>query len=113
MKKPKLIRLTTVPLSFNVLLKGPLRFMSAHFEVLAVSSGPQEVLDEVSLREGVSTVQIEMTRSITPLQGLKAVWPLIRLFKNTHLKSLQFWNSIPFLQIVGNASILKRESSKI
>ncbi|GGE00560.1 glycosyltransferase family 4 protein [Planktosalinus lacus] len=81
MLKPKLIRITTVPLSLNVLIKGQLRFMKAHFEVLAVSSGPEEELKEVERREGVSTVQVKMTRSITTLQDLKAVWQLYRLFK--------------------------------
>ena len=81
MNKPKLIRITTVPLSLNVLLKGQLRFMKEHFEVLAVSSGPQEELQAVSRREGVPTAQVEMTRAITPLKDVKAVWQLYKLFK--------------------------------
>jgi len=79
--KPKLIRITTVPLSLNVLLKGQLRFMKEHFEVLAVSAGPQEELDEVGRREGVPVCRVEMTRSITPFKDLKAVWQLYQLFK--------------------------------
>ncbi|PKP24322.1 MAG: glycosyltransferase family 1 protein [Bacteroidetes bacterium HGW-Bacteroidetes-2] len=81
MNKPKLIRITTVPLSLNVLLKGQLRFMKEHFEVLAVASGPKVELDEVSNREGVPTAQVEMTRAITPFKDLKAVWQLYKLFK--------------------------------
>lgn len=81
MNKPTLIRITTVPLSLNVLLKGQLRFMKEHFEVLAVSSGPNEELKAVSSREGVSTFQVEMTRSITPIKDLKAVLQLYKLFK--------------------------------
>ena len=78
---PKLIRITTVPLSLNVLLKGQLRFMKESFEVLAVSAGPQEELEEVSRREGVPVCRVEMTRSITPFKDLKAVWQLYKLFK--------------------------------
>lgn len=81
MPKPTLIRITTVPMSLNVLLKGQLRFMKDHFEVLAISSGPYEELEAVSSREGVPTLQVEMTRSITPFKDLKAVWQLYRLFK--------------------------------
>ena len=81
MPKPTLIRITTVPLSLNVLLKGQLRFMQQHFEVLAVASGPAEELMEVEKREGVPTLQVEMTRAITPLKDLKALWQLYRLFK--------------------------------
>jgi len=77
----KLIRITTVPISLNILLKGQLAFMRDHFEVLAVSSGPQEELDEVSRREGVPNRKVEMTRAITPVQDLKAVWQLYQLFK--------------------------------
>lgn len=79
--KPKLIRITTVPLSLNVLLKGQLQFMRDHFEVLAVAAGPESELKEVSNREGVPSVQVEMTRAITPLKDVKAVWQLYKLFK--------------------------------
>lgn len=81
MPKPKLIRITTVPISLNKLLEGQLRFMKNHYEVLAVSAGPEEELGDVGKREGVATKVVGMTRSITPLQDLKAVWQLYRLFK--------------------------------
>ncbi len=81
MAKPKLIRITTVPLSLQVLLKGQLAFMQKHFEVLAVSSGPEEALESVGKREGVRTKQIAMTRAITPMADLKALWKLYRFLK--------------------------------
>jgi len=81
MPKPTLIRITTVPISLNILLKGQLAFMRDHFEVLALSSGPQEELDAVGKLEGVPTRKVEMTRAITPVQDLKAVWQLYKLFK--------------------------------
>src|SRR5918998_895970 len=77
---PKLIRITTVPISLKVLLKRQLHFMSSFFEVLAVSS-PGPVLEEVHQQEGVRTAPVLMTRSITPLQDLKAIRQLYRLFK--------------------------------
>jgi glycosyltransferase involved in cell wall biosynthesis len=78
--KPKLIRITTVPVSLKVLLRQQLQFMSDYFEVLAVSS-PGKELEEVGRSEGVRTVPVVMTRSITPLKDLKALWRLYRLFR--------------------------------
>jgi len=54
--------------------------MSAYFQVIGVSS-PGETLMEVAKQEGVTTIAIPMTRSITPVKDLKALWQLYRLFK--------------------------------
>jgi glycosyltransferase involved in cell wall biosynthesis len=78
--KSKLIRVTTVPLSLKVLLRQQLHFMSAHYNVLAVSS-PGKLLEEVGVNEGVKTFPVSMTRAITPLQDIKALWQLYKLFK--------------------------------
>src|SRR5690606_7989041 len=79
--KTKLIRITTVPQSLRGLLKGQLNYMSTNgFEVIGVSS-PGEALHDVERNEGVKTVGIEMTRSITPIQDLKALVQLIKLFR--------------------------------
>jgi len=66
--------------SLSVLLKDQLRYMSAHFEVLAVSS-PDKILEQVGIREGVRTAPIPMTRAITPVKDIKALWKLYRLLK--------------------------------
>jgi glycosyltransferase involved in cell wall biosynthesis len=76
----KLIRITTVPISLKVLLRRQLRFMSSYFDVIAVSS-PGKTLEEVGEQEGVRTSGINMTRAITPLKDLKALWMLYRLFR--------------------------------
>lgn len=77
----KIIRITTVPGSLRSLLKGQLKFMTENgFEVIGLSS-PGEALKDVEKNEGVKTVGIEMTRSITPLQDLKALIQLIQLFR--------------------------------
>lgn len=76
MNYPKLIRITTVPLSLKILLKGQLKFMSDFFDVVAVSS-PGEDLEIVKKEEGVRVEAIEMTRQITPLKDLIS---LFRLF---------------------------------
>ena len=80
MKSVKLIRITTVPSSLRVLLRHQLKFMSAFYDVLAVSS-PEKMLEEVAIHEGVRTTPVAMTRSITPFKDLQALWKLYRLFK--------------------------------
>ena len=72
MKKQKLIRVTTVPLSLDKLLSGQLQFMNAHYEVIAVSS-EKDYLERVGKKEKVRTFHLEMSRKITPISDLLAV----------------------------------------
>ena len=81
----KLIRITTVPISLLILLKSQLKFMSNHYEVIAVSSGG-EMLDQVRDQAGVKTVPVEMTRKITPLKDIIALWNLYKLIKRERPK---------------------------
>ena len=72
----KLIRITTVPISFKVLLKGQLRFMASNrFDVKGVSSEGEE-LKEVIENEGIVMKAINMSRKITPFQDLKSLWEM-------------------------------------
>ncbi len=78
----KIIRVTTVPISLGGLLEGQLKFMSQHFDIIGVSSsGKNNDLEKVSLDEGVPTYAIEMTRKITPIKDIIAVYKLYKLFK--------------------------------
>lgn len=80
--KPKLVRLTTVSVSLNSLLKGQLRFLSDYYEVVGISSDfGTERLKEVSEREGVRCIDVLMYREISLLNDIKSLWKLIRLFK--------------------------------
>ncbi|MDY3319022.1 glycosyltransferase family 4 protein [Riemerella anatipestifer] len=81
MHKRKLFRITTVPVSLDVLLKGQHRFMSKQgFEVVGVSSSGQN-LEAVEKNEGIRTVSIEMSRKITPFQDLKSLWQMWLLLR--------------------------------
>jgi glycosyltransferase involved in cell wall biosynthesis len=78
---PKLIRITTVPLSLKLLLAGQMKFMKdAGWEVLMVSADGREI-NEVVRREGVEHKIIPFTRKITPFRDLYCLWLLFRLFK--------------------------------
>lgn len=79
--KTKLIRITTVPISLKVLLKGQHAFMSKNgFEVVGVSSSGQELID-VHNEEKIRTSALEMTRTIAPLKDLKSLWDFYKLCK--------------------------------
>ncbi len=77
----KIIRITTVPISLGGLLQGQLKFMSQYFEVIGISSKDGTILKEVSEKEEVPVIAIEMTRKITPFKDLKSVYQLYKVFK--------------------------------
>jgi glycosyltransferase involved in cell wall biosynthesis len=78
---PKLIRITTVPLSLKLLLGGQMKFMKANgWEVIMVSSDGREV-QQITRDEGVKHEVIPFTRKITPIHDLICIWKLYQLFK--------------------------------
>ncbi len=74
----KLLRITTVSLSLDLLLKGQLKFLSNYFEVVGVASGI-ELLNKVSQREGIRVINLPMERDMNILKDL------VSLFKMTFL----------------------------
>ncbi len=78
---PKIIRITTAPISLNSLLKGQMKFMSENgFEVVMVSSEGKE-WEQVIAFEQCRYQKIPMTRRITPLADLRSLWKLYRFIK--------------------------------
>ncbi|APY12412.1 glycosyltransferase family 1 protein [Seonamhaeicola sp. S2-3] len=77
----KLIRITTIPGSINGLLRGQLKFMSAHYEVIGISSNDEGFLKEVSERENFRPIAVEMTRKISPLIDIIGVIKLYTIIK--------------------------------
>ncbi|WP_339844630.1 glycosyltransferase family 4 protein [uncultured Dokdonia sp.] len=80
MDKKKLVRITTVPISLEKLLEGQLSFMSNHFDVTAISSEDKR-LNLYGDKEGVETHYLELTRKITPLKDLIAVFKLVKYLR--------------------------------
>ncbi|MGC4130574.1 MAG: glycosyltransferase family 4 protein [Bergeyella sp.] len=78
--KPKLLRISTVPMSLNVLLKGQLKFLNQYFEVTAVSGAGKD-LDEVKEREQVKIQAVEMQRNISPVKDFISLIKLYLLFR--------------------------------
>ncbi|MCF4102678.1 glycosyltransferase family 4 protein [Gillisia sp. M10.2A] len=76
----KLVRITTIPLSLEKLLEGQLTFMNQYYEVVAVSA-ERDRLIKYGIDNNVATFHVELTRAITPLVDLKAVWKLYKYLK--------------------------------
>ncbi len=79
MEKKKLIRITTSDISLNTLLKGQLKYMNQHFEVIGVSNNTG-ILEAVGKREGVRVVEIPMRREISLINDIICLWKLYKLF---------------------------------
>lgn len=80
MEKTRLLRITTVPISLHLLLKGQFRFMREQgFEVYTMSAAGKEV-PEVR-KEGVEHIEVPLTRKITPIQDLLCLWKMMRIMR--------------------------------
>lgn len=79
--KPKLIRITTVPISMNIILRGQLHFMNQYFDVVGISGYHEKHFNEIKEREGVRMYQVEMKRSISPVNDIISFWKLFWLFR--------------------------------
>lgn len=76
MSKPKLIRITTVPVSLIKLISGQMKFMSENlFEVYMISSHltNKAILES---KENASYIEVNMTRTISPI---KDIWALLNM----------------------------------
>jgi len=78
--QPRLVLVTTVPITFSF-FTGQIAYMKARgFDVSAVAS-PGPVLDEVGERERIACHGVEMPRSVSPLRDLVALVRLVRLLR--------------------------------
>ena len=76
----KLIRVTTSDISLYLLLKGQLKFLNRHYEVVALSANTG-LLRKVAKREGVRTIELAMRREISIMRDLSCLWHLVRIFR--------------------------------
>lgn len=79
--KNKLIRITTVPVSLNVLLKGQLAFMNQFYKVIGVSTYVEHQFSEIKSREKIELISVNMTRTISPLKDIVALYKLYTFLK--------------------------------
>jgi glycosyltransferase involved in cell wall biosynthesis len=78
---PKLVRITTVPVSMMVLLKGQLKFMKQNgFDVTMISNEGPEV-EQLTAQENCPHIAITLTRKITPFTDLISLIKLTLLLR--------------------------------
>ncbi len=78
---PKLLRITTSPLSLRSLLSNQMRYMKENgFEVIMVSSNGKEWPDLLK-NEGCDYRVVPMARHIAPFKDLRSLWRLYRLIR--------------------------------
>jgi len=74
----KIIRITTVPISLKILLRGQLEYLTRYFEVVAISSdGP--FLNQVARDEKVRTYSLDLSRKISPVRDIISITQLYRV----------------------------------
>lgn len=86
--KKKFVRISTVPSTLNVLLKNQLKFLNSHFEIIALSSFGNDLL-EVRNREEVSIKVINFKREISFFQDLKSLLQTFIYFKSIKPEFIQ------------------------
>jgi glycosyltransferase involved in cell wall biosynthesis len=78
---PKLLRITTAPLSLRSLLSNQMKYMRENgFDVLMVSSDGKEWPDLIR-NEACRQHIIPMAREIAPFRDLRSLWRIYRLIK--------------------------------
>ncbi len=75
---PKLLRITTVPISLHKLLQGQANFMQKNgFEVLLASAKGKEI-EQIEKETGLNVKTLSLTRKISPFTDLLALWQTYR-----------------------------------
>ena len=85
----KLFRITTSDISLDLLLKGQLRFLNEHFEVVGVSAD-SGLLQKVGKREGIRTIQVPLHREISLKADWQCLWQLVRIFKSENTQNFLY-----------------------
>ncbi len=80
--KHKILRIATVPIYMNIVLKGQLKYLNQFYNVIAATSYDQKHFNEIQMREGVATHKVDLCRTIKPFEDLKALFQLIQLIRN-------------------------------
>ena len=78
--KSKLIKVTTVPISLDLLLTGQLNYLNQYYTVIGVSS-KGDSLQKVEKREGIMVHSINIQRKIAPFSDLVSLWKLYKYFR--------------------------------
>jgi len=76
-----IVRITTVPISLKILLKGQLKFLQQNgFNVVAISAKGNEV-EQVKTQEKCKHIAIPLSRSINPIIDIICIIKLFFILK--------------------------------
>lgn len=78
--KKKVLRVAALSGSLGILLRGQLKFLNEYYEVKGVAS-EDDKLYQLAEDEGVEVIPVTVNRKISPLQDLKSLYRLYRVFK--------------------------------
>lgn len=97
--KPKLVHVTTIPMTQWLFLRGQFAFMADRgYDVHSVSS-PGGYQEKIRERDPVTTHAISISRKITPWQDARALYHLFRLFRKLRPEIVQL--STPKAALLG------------
>lgn len=77
--KKKIIRVTTVPQSLN-LIKGQISFLKREYDMEIISSY-DSIIDDIAFREGVTYHIVNMQRHISPIKDFVSIIKMYRMLK--------------------------------
>ena len=77
----KLLRLTTVPISLHKLLQGQPQYMMQNGIEVVLASAEGKEIPEIEKTTGLKVHTLPLTRKISPLTDLKALWHTYKLIK--------------------------------
>lgn len=80
-KRIKLVRITTVPISMNIILKEQLAYMNKYFDVIGVTSYDKKCFNDIRTREGIRVEAININRNISLFKDLKTLYKFYTFFK--------------------------------
>ena len=81
MSKVKILRVSTVPIYMNIVLRGQLEILNRRFSVIAATSYDRKHYHEILEREGVEMRKIDLCRTISPIKDIRALFQLVALIK--------------------------------
>lgn len=76
----KIIRMTTVASTMNVILKGQLQFLSKKFDLIGITSDLDRYLNEIVTREKIKVYDVKMARNISFFADIISFFKVIRIF---------------------------------
>ena len=79
-KKFKIIRVTTKPVAFRILLKDQLKYLNKFHDVVAISS-PGKDLTKFGKSENIKTISLNMTRKISPIKDIISLIKMIKILR--------------------------------